>query len=200
MRININLPDRKRNRIHGYDYSENGYYFVTICVDDMKINRFGEVKNGKMILNKAGKMVEKKLIEIPKFYSGIELDIFVVMPNHLHIILTINKYTGQTQGFVPTENNITVGDDPRVVPKQLSVSEIIQRFKSLTTKIYIDNVKMNNWPLFQNQLWQRSFYDHVIRVEESLDKIRGYILNNPCKWDLDRNNPNRRSGKYYFEY
>lgn len=219
MRTNTDLPDRKRNRIKSWDYSENGYYFVTICLDNMNINRFGDVKDGKMILSKAGKMIEKKLIEIPKFYKGTELDIFVVMPNHLHVILVINKYLGQTQGFVPTENNKSVGDDPRVVPnpinewgqtwksvptdtikRQLSISEIIQRYKTFTTNQYIKNVKLNNWPPFHNRLWQRSFYDHVVRYDESLEKIQTYILNNPFKWEYDRNNPNRKARRYHFEY
>jgi len=185
MRVNSYLPDRKRNRIHGYDYSENGYYFVTICVDDMKINRFGEVEKGKMVLNKFGEIVQKQWEWLINQYAYVESDVFVVMPNHVHGILIIDRNL--------LNNSVGTGRDLSLQIKIKPVFELIGAFKTTSSKLIHQNGLVSFF-------WQRSFYDHVIRVEESLDKIREYILNNPIKWDLDRNNPNRKPGKYYFEY
>jgi putative transposase len=181
------LPDRKRNRIHGYDYSENGYYFVTVCVDDMKINRFGEVKNGKMILNQFGEIVQKQWRWLIEQYPYVNSDIFVVMPNHVHGILIIDR--NLLNNFVGTGRDLSLPLKIKIKPAH----ELVGAFKTTSSKL----IHLRGLTSFS---WQRSFYDHVIRVEESLEKIREYILNNPLKWDLDKNNPNRKPGKYYFEY
>ncbi len=204
MRLNQNLPDRKPNRIQNYDYSENGYYFITICLEDMKNYLLGNVIDGKMRLSEAGKMVEENLIKIPDLFH-VGLDIYVIMPNHIHIIFTIENYVGTNFYVCPSSRSKKGGQTWKSVPtdktnRQLSVSEIVQRFKTFTTNQYIKNVKNNNWLPFHNQFWQRSFYDHVVRVDESLEKIREYILDNPPKWEYDKNNPDRISGKYHFEY
>ncbi|MFH1855746.1 MAG: transposase [Candidatus Omnitrophota bacterium] len=170
---------RKSNiRLKEYDYSQSNYYFITACCEN-KLKLFGAVINDEMVLNGAGKMVEQTLIEIPNFYHGLSLDTHIIMPNHIHAIIIIqnNKLTnnGQAQGPVPT---------------YLSLSDIIHRIKTLSTKKYIDGVKNNGWPRFNKKIWQRSFHDHIIRDEKSLNNIREYIRTNPATWDRDIENPN----------
>jgi len=123
--------------------------------------------------------------EIPAHYSGIKIDEFIVMPNHIHGIIVITgadakgqleRQGGQTQGFAPT----TAG---------LPLPVIVQRFKMLTTKLYSDGVKQSGWRAFNGKLWQRDYYEHVIRNEDEFNDIRQYIISNPLKWSLDRENP-----------
>ena len=159
--------NRKSIRLDKYDYSENGYYFVTICTQN-RWNIFGEIKNKKMISNDIGKMVFKIWNEIPNNYFGIEIDEFILMPDHLHGILVINKNlrmddlsNGRTQGSAPT------------------LGIIIKKFKTLTTKIFIDNIKQNNWPRFDKRLWQRNYYERIIRDEREYFIKKQYIKSNP---------------------
>ena len=170
------FPKRKSNRLKNYDYATPGYYFITACCEN-KLELFGAVINDKMLLNGAGKMVEQTLLEIPDFYRGFSLDTCIIMPNHIHVIIVIqnNKLliNGQAQGPVPTK---------------LSLSDIIHRFKTISTKKYIDGVKNKGWPPFSKKIWQRSFHDHIIRNERSLKKIREYIINNPENWNTDEHN------------
>ncbi len=177
------LKDRKANRLKDYDYSKDGYYFVTICTQDRE-EYFGTIDNEDMILNDAGKMVLKIWNQIPIFYKGIEIDIFQIMPNHIHGIIIINH----------TSNIVQI--DPSVCPQtvdacsSLSLSDITQRFKTMTTKQYTDGVKQKGWKSYNKKLWQRSFYDHILRDNESLNNVRKYITENPLKWDSDENNLN----------
>ena len=168
---------RKNIRLKKYDYSQGGYYFVTICTQNREAI-LGNVVNGKMILNEFGKIVDEKINELKK-YKNIDIDIYCVMPNHIHMII------------------ILVGADPRVRPNVLgstqgstpTVGEYVKRLKTLTTRIYIENVKMNRWPPFDKRLWQRNYYEHIIRNETEYLKIKEYIQLNPIMWERDRNNP-----------
>jgi putative transposase len=188
------MPGKRRSiRLKNYDYTQQGAYFVTICANDQKCI-FGNIKNDKMVLNDAGEMVQRVWNEISRFYNGIDIDHFQIMPNHVHGIIMIvgagpracpdnkksvtgqpHNYKGQPQGVAPT----------------LSLSDIIHRFKTMTTKQYCDGVKNNNWPLFNARLWQRNYYEHIIRDEHELNHIREYIINNPATWDTDENNISR---------
>jgi len=178
--------NRKSQRKKNYDYSQPGYYAVTLCTQN-RLCQFGDIKEGDMLLNDAGRMVTNTWHQIPQHYAGIELDIFQIMPNHIHGIIVINPVgvgpcahphprieNGQAQGPVPTGS--------------LSVSNVIERFKSLTTARYIEGVKNTGWPTFPGKLWQRSYHDRIIRDEAELNKIRNYICNNPDQWDSDENN------------
>jgi REP element-mobilizing transposase RayT len=140
-----------------------------------------------MLLNDVGRMIGKTWCEIPDHYPGIELDVMQIMPNHLHGIIVIREVgtdprvcpnpgieNGQTQGFVPTGC--------------LSLPTVIKHFKTLTTKRYIDGVRINGWYSFSGKLWQRSYHDRIIRDEQELNKIRTYIRNNPVDWESDENN------------
>ena len=152
---------------------------MTICAQNRKC-LFGEIVNGKMVLNDAGRMVESVWNEIPKYYPGIDIDVCQIMPNHIHGIVVIVGAgpcacpdTGQPQGVAPT----------------MSLSDVVHRFKTMTTKRYIDGVKQNGWPTFPGKLWQRGFYERIIRNENELNRIREYIVNNPIRWEFDRENP-----------
>ena len=190
------MKDRKANRLEGYDYLQAGCYFVTICVQSRE-ELFGEIIDGEMVANAAGKMVETIWNELPEFYRGIETDQFQVMPNHVHgiIVITGNEFHHRTIGTGPRACPDCVhppkGQPQGVVPT-LSLSDIVHRFKSLAAHRYITGVKDGEWRPFDRKLWQRSFYDHVIRDDEDLYRVREYIQNNPLQWALDEYNPDNR--------
>jgi REP element-mobilizing transposase RayT len=164
---------RRSVRLKGYDYSEAGGYFVTICVQG-KLCLLGDVSDGRFVPSGAGCMVDCWWKALPSKFPSAELDEYRVMPNHLHGIIMI------------------VGADPCVRPP-LSVSpplpEIVQWFKTMTTDDYIRGVKQDGWVRFPGRLWQRDYFDHVIRNDEDLENTRQYIADNPLKWALDEENP-----------
>lgn len=184
----MDLPNRHSIRLKNYDYSSNGAYFITICTQD-RLEIFGSVgvdlcvdpkQTGQtprsapticMKLNATGKMVNNWWLKIPNKFPDIELATFQIMPNHVHGIIIING-NGQTHRSAPT------------------IGTIIQWFKTMTTNEYIKNVKQLNWPMFNKRVWQRNYWEHVIRNEKDFDQISQYIINNPLMWDRDKNNPN----------
>ncbi|MFA6928668.1 MAG: transposase [Patescibacteria group bacterium] len=197
------MPDKfkqkytiKSARLEGYDYSKNGMYFVTICAKDRE-HYFGEVKNGKMILNDIGKIVQEELSQTPIIRQNVILDEQIIMPNHLHAILEIlckikssvetPRATVETpRRGVSTTAMVAVDDklkrggyNPQWKPN--SLGSIINQIKSVCTK----KIWKSEYPNFA---WQSRFYDHIIRNDESLNRIREYIINNPAMWERDRNN------------
>jgi len=165
--VNNEFYHRRSIRLEDYDYTLAGAYFITLCTFDRK-NLFGNIIRGEMKYNDAGKMVQRIWSEIPKFYSKVDIDEFIIMPNHVHGII------------------ILVGADYRVCPKPLSLPDVIQRFKSLTTTKYRNEFADST---FTGKLWQRNYYEHIIRNEKSLNLIREYIFENPRLWESDRENP-----------
>ena len=161
------LTRKSRNRLKGYDYSQSNYYYVTICTDNRK-EWFGEIENNQILLNYHGRIVQQQWQWLAKQYSYIELDEYVVIPNHIHGILIINKWTGH---------------DLSLQIRIKSLSSLIGAFKTTSSKL-----------IHQNGLydftWQRSFHDHIIRNDKSLDNIREYIRNNPATWNDDEENIN----------
>jgi REP element-mobilizing transposase RayT len=172
MRYNPNIHHRKSIRLKGYDYSQSGSYFVTICVQNRKC-LFGAIENNEFAYDNAGIMVETVWNEMPQFYKGIELGTFVVMPNHIHGIINI---VGATPCGCPND----------YIPNQLSLSDIVHRFKTMTTKRYADNVKSNNWKPYEKRLWQRNYYEHIIHDDTQYTQISKYIQNNPKTWEDDK--------------
>lgn len=157
---------RKPNRLKYYDYSNAGWYYVTICSHKHK-NYFGEIVIGEMKLNKIGEIVLECWNNIANLHKHIELDYYVIMPNHIHGIIIIN--------YVEDANYVS---DDRT---KMELSKLIQQFKrAATIKIKSINPELN----FN---WQRSFYDRIIRNEKELFYIRKYIQQNPFKWDLKKN-------------
>jgi REP element-mobilizing transposase RayT len=173
--------NRKSLRLRKYDYSQTGAYFVTICTQNKKCF-FGNMVNDKMVLNDAGRMVEYVWSELPKGFPHVKLDEFVIMPNHFHGIVVFR--TGErSKGEHKVRPYGTLPD---------TLGQIMQAFKSITTNRYIAGVKQKQWPPFQGKLWQRNYYEHIVRDENELNDIRKYIMDNPKKWDLDQENPNAR--------
>ena len=162
------MEHRKPNRLRGYDYSKNGYYFVTICAQDL-VEWFGKIENDQMVLNECGQIVSECWRDLPNHYRNIKLDEAIIMPNHIHGIIIIENNVGN--GFKPFPTKIH------------GLSEIMRGFKTFSSR-KINNKITNN----RRFHWQKSFYDHVIRNENELTFIREYILNNPKKWDLDTEN------------
>ena len=140
--------DRKRMRLRDFDYSSEGAYFVTLCLQK-KLSLFEN--------HQAKEMVEKWIVEIENKYENVTVDCYVVMEDHVHLILFI------------TEGN------------QISLSEIMKWFKTMTTNEYIRGVRDRVYEPFEKKLWQRSFYDHIIRNDEDLNEKREYVMNNPAK-------------------
>ena len=251
-RFNPPSDSRRRRsiRLRGYDYAQPGAYFVTIVVLG-RACLFGDVVGAEMRLNDAGKMIRRVWQEIPGRFPGIAFDTFIVMPNHIHGIISIVQPVGAplvgaqeavpphgatreidhraTTRVAPTPNQEpaqpqgetrkidpgattrvtptaaqesaplgadTSGNDPRattrVAPtgdRQYALGDVVGAFKSLTTVEYVRGVKTLRWPQFSGKLWQRNYFEHVVRSEESLTKIRQYIHDNPARWEFDKENP-----------
>ncbi|MFC1502307.1 transposase [bacterium] len=225
---------RRSIRLKGYDYTQEGAYYVTICINK-QLCLLGDVVEGKMILNDAGKMIWKWWDELNKKYESVHTDEAIVMPNHFHGIIFIDEKSnvgaalcGPPKRHRPSDeikevqSNIlaepphttgqphnareqpphttgqphnareqpphTTGQPHRVAPT-VSLFDTMEWFKTMTTNEYIRGVKKYNWKPFPGKFWQRNYYDRIIRNEDELNKIREYIIYNPEKWDLDRNNP-----------
>ena len=160
-------------RLDDCDYTQEGIYFVTICIKDHK-SFFGRIEEGKVILNDVGKMAEKCWKEIPKHFPDTVLGTFVIMPNHIHGIICIQTHSNASVGNekIRSLRPKWYGAKPR------SLSSIIRGFKIGVTKW----CRQNNHEYFA---WQKSFYDHIVRNDKELEKIHEYIIFNPEKWELD---------------
>jgi|TARA_B100000315_G_scaffold115526_1_gene106047 REP element-mobilizing transposase RayT len=176
MKYNAKGHKRKSIRLRGYDYSQHGMYFVTVCTSDKKCN-LGKIMNDDMKLNKYGHIVEKELLKSNIIRKEICINNYVIMPNHLHIIVSIVGADGRS----PLQQYTTF----RMKPK--SLSSFVSGFKSKVTKQINILRKTPGTPF-----WQRNYYEHIIRNEKKLNEIREYIINNPLKWLLDRENPDRK--------
>jgi putative transposase len=190
---------RRSIRLKGYDYTQAGAYYITIVAQN-RTCLFGSVVNGEVQLNDAGKMLQSQWEALPQRFPNIELDESIVMPNHWHGILVITDKTtnvgampcarpgsgqpstGQPQGIAPTEHDHVLG-------------EIVGAWKSIVTDEYIDGVRQLNWQPFDRKLWQRNYWEHIVRDEDDLNRIREYIINNPANWELDENNPKNAKPK-----
>ena len=272
-KYNPNIHHRKSIRLKGYDYTQAGLYFITICVKD-RLCLFGNIvqmnqsvgadlrvcpeirTNAEMILNDAGKMVEKWYDELENKFPDIRCHEMVIMPNHFHCIIenigtvgadlrvcpdktenmqshgitptadeqsSLGEHVGadlrvcpnktenmQSHGITPTADEQSslgahVGADLRVCPNTDNTNPIVantnpiegehvgsplhrvvQWFKTMTTNEYIRGVKNLRWQPFGGKLWQRNYYEHIIRNEQSYHTISEYIINNPAKWQDDK--------------
>jgi REP element-mobilizing transposase RayT len=170
-------PDRHHRRsirLKGYDYTAPGAYFVTICTQNYEL-LFGNVVDKIMHLNPPGQMVEAEWKALPARFPHIEMDAFVVMPNHFHAILKIRE-------------RYQVPDD--VIARQVpTLGDMVGSFKSITTDCYIRGVYNAGWLPFDRRVWQRNYWEHIIRDQETLERIRAYIQNNPATWEEDQLHP-----------
>ena len=175
---------RRSLRLKGYDYTHVGAYFVTI-VTQSRLCLFGEIVGKEMRLNKAGKMMCGIWEALPQRFPTIEIDMFVVMPNHLHGIVVIKNRA--TTRVAPTE--LMDGGVDAPITDRFALGDVIGAYKSLTTVEYARGVKQMKWSLFHRRLWQRNYYEHVVRHDESLKQLQQYILDNPAQWTFDKENP-----------
>jgi len=169
---------RRSIRLKHYDYSQASAYFVTVCTHN-KDCIFGDVVNGEMQLNENGSAVQTEWLTTAEFRDNVESDVFVVMPNHFHAVLLIKDNSEGTARCAPTSMNRLFG---RITSGSLAA--IMRSFKSAATKRVNE---LRNTP--GAPVWQRNYYEHVVRDERDLGEIREYIVNNPRKWDLDKENP-----------
>jgi len=191
--------------LNGYDYSRAGAYFVTICTQN-RACLFGEIISDEMMLNDAGNMVAMVWNALPMRFDHLELDGFVVMPNHIHAIIVLSgtpPRRGEScirpndrirpNGGVDNGNqgeykirpyDNAIHDHPNgTLPDTLG--RIIQAFKSISTNAYIHGVKQSGWSPFPGIVWQRNYWEHIVRHEQDLTRLREYIRHNPEKWALD---------------
>jgi putative transposase len=161
---------RRSIRLPEYDYSQAGSYFITLCTFNREL-LFGKISDGRMDLSEIGNIVTKYLEDIPNHFENVFADEYVIMPNHIHIILSIVGI----QNFEPQRNEYQ-----KIIPK--SVGSIIRAYKASVTSWCGKNG-------YKNFRWQRNYFEHIIRNEENMFRIREYIINNPLQWELDEENP-----------
>ena len=171
----MNNRSRRPNRLKDYDYSQAGYYLVTICTQD-RINYFGEIEQARMQLSDIGRIVTNCWQGIPEHFHDTALDEFVVMPNHIHGIIII---VGNADLRSLPRDSAQPQDTDR---SKMYLSKIVHGFKSSVTRMVRKRWGNHSFG------WQKSFYDHVIRNDADLHRVRTYIQNNPLNWELDKNN------------
>jgi putative transposase len=192
-KYNPALHHRRSIRLKGYDYSKKGLYFITICVRN-RLHLFGHIENSEMHLNDAGLMIGNEWLALCDRYPNIALHEWVIMPNHFHAILEILDGTDDTalsDAALGDTDDTALGDTElsdhkgTPLPKNPTLGQMLGAFKSITTVEYIRNVNTHTWQQFDNKLWQRNYWEHIIRNNEENERIAEYIVNNPKKWDED---------------
>jgi putative transposase len=198
MKTKLPIHPRHNMRLQGYDYSQPGAYFITI-VTHHRESLFGQVVNGELHLNRFGKIIQNDLNGLSSHYQNVNLEAFVIMPNHIHAIVIIydrrggSPRTGESKGSIIIENSNIVCDAGKTRPymanslnhyRKMTVyglPEIVRAFKSFSARRINQLRKMHGTPI-----WQRSYYDNIIRNEQDLRKIWDYIETNPQSWKDDQ--------------
>ncbi len=163
----------------GYDYTQPGVYFVTICTHQREC-LLGDIVDGLMHVNCWGEIVQEEWLRTAILRPAVALDVFVVMPNHFHGIISIASDCRGTARRAPTGEQFGR-------PISGSVPTLIRAFKSATTKRINEKRGTPGTPV-----WQRNYYEHIIKNEEALNRTRAYIALNPLRWDMDCENPQNR--------
>ncbi len=184
---------RRSIRLKGWDYRRAGFYYVTIVTKN-NVCLFGNVENEQMDLNEIGKIVQDEWLKTPIVRPYVGLDEFVIMPNHLHGIIII-KDESEIEDASESREEIQTGGairriarkdgnemmNPKARLKSASLGAIIGQFKSESAKrINIDRSSPGM------PVWQRNYYEHIVRDDKSLERIRKYIINNPLKWEMSK--------------
>ncbi len=207
MKNDLNKHHRRSIRLKNYDYSSNGAYFITICCQN-KEHRFGEIRNGKMILNAHGQIAFDEWLNLSKRYHHAEFDTFQIMPNHVHGIIVLNSTTptvgAPLAGALDHDiangniingniinnnaiNGVAVNETrapARGAPTAVVIGNIVGAYKSLVANRCLEIYKSQNQMI--GIFWQRNYYEHIIRNNHAFVTISNYILNNPKKWTEDR--------------
>lgn len=151
-------------RLGDWDYTQPAMYHITVCIAD-RTNRLANPVGSAVRLTDAGAMVEHHLVSLPQRFDSVEIDSYVVMPNHIHFIIEMNLEKIDSSGT--------------------DLSEPIQAFKSLTTREYGVGVRQHGWPPYRGILWQKRYFETIVRNERALDRHRRYIASNPANWWRD---------------
>lgn len=205
--MNKQRHNRQSIRLKGYDYSQAGLYFITLCCQNRE-HFFGYISQQKMHLSDAGKMIQSEWLALPARFPEIHLHEYIVMPNHFHAIIElvgatlvvaqnaeqVNQNSGiqnpEIKTVLPSQgqprglSQRSSQSNPPLQPKK-TVGDIIGAYKSITTVEYIRGVKKHHWKRFDKKLWQRNYWEHIIRNETAFNRISNYIKNNPTKWKDD---------------
>ncbi|MGO9619886.1 MAG: transposase [Desulfobaccales bacterium] len=163
-------PRRKIIRLQGFNYAQEGAYFITICTHN-RLCLLGEVIDQEMRLNALGRAIASEWLQTAKLRSYVRLDYYGIMPNHFHAIFFLQNHEWATQRVAPTQENSPSG------PAPCSVGAIVGQFKSQATKRINSSGRISI-----EHLWQRNYYEHVVRDEDDLNRIRQYIEDNPASW------------------
>ncbi len=149
---------------------------------------FGDIVNDQMRLNEAGIMVSTWWRKVGGKFSSVQTDEYIIMPNHFYGIVNVK---GQPHGVAPTDNATEQHNDRSGQPRRVAptLGDIVNWFETMTTNQYIRGVNQNGWSPFGGKLWQRNYYEHIIRNEEELNQVRQYIAENPFNWGTDEENP-----------
>jgi len=190
--MNLYNPDihhRRSIRIKRYDYSRPGIYFITVCIQGREC-LFGEIIHDRMFANEYGRIVQAEWVKTAEMRRDVVLSEFVVMPNHFHGILRIvgNDKVNPTKQEINRQTGSREKGDRQVAPtgpKTKSVGAVMAGFKSAVTK-QINTLRDTPGA----PVWQRNYFEHIIRDDTDYNKITEYILTNPRKWKDDRLNPN----------
>jgi putative transposase len=182
-KFNPDIHHRRSIRLKGYDYASPGTYFITICTFDRKCI-FGEISGRQMKMNAIGQLVMAEWMKTPSIRPNILLGEFVIMPNHLHGLVMISG--GQKKPEKQYGRDGKIGGRNGEMPRSPSgtIGALVRGFKAAATRCFNEFCGTRG-----NPLWQRNYWEHIVRTEESLNKIRNYIRFNPASWDSDRLNP-----------
>lgn len=177
------IHQRRSIRLPGFDYSQFGAYFITICSQNRE-ELFGEIVNGEMVLNDYGELVQFTWNDLVNHMTGIELGEFVIMPNHVHgIVMIVGDEYSVGAGSEPAPTNDARTEPARTETKRMKrqpLSEIVRQFKTFSARRINEKRGTTGIPV-----WQRNYWEHIIRNDEEHEAISAYILNNPGQWELD---------------
>ncbi len=205
MKFDPKIHHRRSIRLQGYDYSRSGAYYVTIVAYEREC-LFGQVINGEMQLNQSGQIVQRAWFDLPNHYPHVELDSFCIMPNHVHAVIMLNDGRGGSIGEAP-ESHITISGNeplpdgtqtrpyrpggaqtrPYMALKRHPLSEIVRAFKSFSARRINALRRTAGIPV-----WQRNYYEHIIRNDDEHNRIQIYIESNPVNWMDDNENPEKK--------
>lgn len=187
MKFDPKIHHRRSIRLQGYDYSQSGAYYVTIVTHGREC-LFGQVNNAEMRLNQFGQIVQRAWFDLPNHYPHVELGTFCIMPNHVHAVIVLNDdgRGGSILGDVGA-GHVGAGLRPAPTETRHPLSEIVRAFKSFSARRINVLRKTQGIPV-----WQRNYYEHIIRNDDEHNRIHLYIESNPVNWMEDNENPEKK--------